>query len=79
MVAGEVIEEATGKSSLYVPGLNNPPDTVPGGRVTSTLAPVGIAAGQTLRVTFLNVGRNPVEVEPCFSTATARTSRRARQ
>src|SRR5688572_23252166 len=45
VVAGEMIEEATGKSSLYVPGLQNPPDVVPGGRVTSTLAPVGIVAG----------------------------------
>jgi len=66
MVAGEVIEEATGKSSLYVPGLIEPPDNFPGGRVTSTLGPVGITAGQTLRVTFLNVGRNPLEVEPCW-------------
>ncbi len=66
MVSGEVIEEATGKSSLYMPGLADPPDPVREGRVTSTLAPVGIVAGQTLRVTFLNVGRNPVEIQPCI-------------
>ena len=66
MIAGEVIEEATGKSSLYVPGLAHPPDTFPGARVTSTLGTVGITAGQTLRVTFLNVGSNPVEIQPCI-------------
>lgn len=66
MVAGEVIDEATGKSSLYVPGQNDPQDTVHDGRVTSTLGPVGITVGQTLRVTFLNVGRNPVEIIPCI-------------
>jgi hypothetical protein len=66
MVAGEVIEDATSKSSLYVPGLQDPPEPVRDGRVTSTLGPVGIVAGQTLRVTILNVGRNPVEVDPCY-------------
>ena len=66
VVAGELIEETTGKSSLYVPGLQNPPDGVPGGRVTSTLPPVGITAGQTVRVTFLNVGSSPLEIQPCF-------------
>jgi hypothetical protein len=66
MVAGEVIEDATGKSSLYVPGQNDPRDPVHDGHVTSTLAPVGITAGQTARVTFLNTGRNTVETEPCI-------------
>ncbi len=75
MVAGEVIEEATGKSSLYVPpGTGNgmdptnahPSDQGRGGRVTSTIAPVGIVAGQTLRVTFLNLGSNPLEIQPCI-------------
>ena len=75
MVAGEVIEEATGKSSLYVPpgtvnGMDptnaNPSDQGRGGRVTSTLGPVGIVAGQTLRVTFLNLGSNPLEMDPCW-------------
>ena len=66
MVSGEVIEDATGKSSLYVPGQQDPPDPVRAGRVTSTLGPVGMTAGQTFRVTFLNVGRNPVEIQPCI-------------
>ncbi len=66
VVGGELIEDATGKSSLYVPGLQNPPDTFPGGRVTSTLSPVGIVPGQTARVTIFNTGRNPVEMDPCF-------------
>ncbi|MEP6637665.1 MAG: hypothetical protein ABJB97_13155, partial [Acidobacteriota bacterium] len=29
------------------------------------LPPVGIAFGQTLRVSFLNVGSNPLEITPC--------------
>lgn len=66
MVAGEVIDDATGKSSLYVPGQQDPSDPVRAGRVTTTLGPVGITAGQTLRVTFLNVGRNPIEADPCI-------------
>ena len=67
MVAGEVIEDATGKSSLYVPGQSgdeNP--TTRGGRATSTLAPVGIVAGQTFRATFLNMGGSPLEIVPCI-------------
>ncbi|MEO8435428.1 MAG: hypothetical protein ABI596_11080 [Pyrinomonadaceae bacterium] len=66
MVAGEVIEDATGKSSLYVLGTTEPPDPVRDGRVTSTLGPVGITFGQTFRVTFLNVGNRPVEIQPCI-------------
>ena len=66
MVAGEVVEDVTGKSSLYLPGAINPPDPVSVGRVTSTLGPVGIAFGQTLRVTYLNVGNRPFELEPCL-------------
>jgi len=65
MVAGELIEDATGKSSLYLPGEADPPEPVHNGRLTSTLSPVGIVAGQTLRVTFLNEGRNPLEIIPC--------------
>ena len=73
VVSGEVIDEATGKSSLYVPGLagvenptrNGVENPTRGGRVTSTLGGVGIVAGQTLRVTFLNVGGNPLEIVPC--------------
>ena len=68
MVAGEVIEDATSKSSLYVPGLVDPPEPTSDGRgrVTNTLGPVGIAFGQTLRVTFLNIGSNPLEITPCI-------------
>jgi len=75
MVAGEVIEDATAKSSLYVPpgtanGMDptnaNPSPQGRGGRVASTLGPVGITAGQTLRVTFLNVSGNPLEIVPCI-------------
>ena len=29
------------------------------------LPPVGITFGQTLRVSFLNVGSNPLEIQPC--------------
>ena len=35
-------------------------------RVTNVLPPVGIAFGQTLSVTFLNVGSNPLEIIPCI-------------
>lgn len=66
MVAGEVIEDATSKSSLYVPGQNDPPDPLRDGRVTSTHGPVGVAFGQTVRITFLNVGNRPFEAEPCI-------------
>ena len=31
----------------------------------NVLPPVGIAFGQTLRVNFLNVGSNPLEIIPC--------------
>src|SRR6267142_2185275 len=31
----------------------------------NVLPPVGIAFGQTLRVSFLNVGSNPLEITPC--------------
>jgi len=66
VVSGELIEEATGKSSLFVPGKTSRPGFDSDGRVTSSLAPVGITAGQTARVTFLNVGRTPVEMDPCW-------------
>ena len=32
----------------------------------NVLPPVGIAFGQTLRVNFLNVGSNPLEIIPCI-------------
>ncbi|MCM3871924.1 MAG: hypothetical protein ND895_14670 [Pyrinomonadaceae bacterium] len=66
VVAGELIEDATGESSLYMPGKRSRPEAERAGRLTSTLAPVGIVAGQTARVTFLNVGSSPVEIEPCW-------------
>ena len=66
VVAGELIEDATGKSSLFVPGKRSLPEPDRGGRVTSSLAPVGIVAGQRLRVTYLNVGDKPVEIQPCI-------------
>lgn len=66
VVAGELIDDATGKSSLFVPGKRSRPGLDSDGRVTSTLAPVGITAGQTARVTFLNVGRSLVELDPCW-------------
>ena len=31
----------------------------------NVLPPVGIAFGQTLRFSFLNVGSNPLELQPC--------------
>jgi hypothetical protein len=34
-------------------------------QVVNVLPPVGIALGQTLSVTFLNAGSNPLEVIPC--------------
>jgi hypothetical protein len=65
IVGGEVIDDASGKSSVYVSGPNNPREPAQGGRVTSSLAPVGIVSGQTARVIFLNMGRNPLEIVPC--------------
>jgi len=66
VVSGELIEDATGKSSLFVPGKRSRPEPERRGRLTSTLAPVGITAGQTVRVTFLNVGSDPLEIQPCI-------------
>jgi hypothetical protein len=66
VASGELIEDATGRSSLYVPGKGSRPAPDGGGRVTSSLAPVGLNAGQTIRVTFLNAGGSPLEVLPCF-------------
>lgn len=34
--------------------------------VVNVLPPVGIAFGQTLRVSFLNAGSNPLEIVPCI-------------
>ena len=34
-------------------------------RTVNVMPPVGIAFGQTLRVIFLNVGSNPLEIVPC--------------
>ncbi len=63
VVAGELIEDETAKSSLYVPGDSSRRETGADGDVT--ISPVGIVAGQSLRVTYLNTGRNPLEVIPC--------------
>jgi hypothetical protein len=72
-VSGEVVEDATGKSTIFVAGLNAPSDPIRPGqsnaldlvRATSFLSPVGITFGQKLRVTFVNVGSNPFEIIPC--------------
>lgn len=63
VVAGELIEDETGKSSLYVPGDSSRRE--PGADGDVTISPVGIVAGQSLRVTYLNTGRNPLEIVPC--------------
>ena len=34
-------------------------------RLINAVPPVGIAAGQTLHITFLNTGDNPLEIIPC--------------
>ncbi|MEP6818748.1 MAG: hypothetical protein ABJA18_04385 [bacterium] len=65
-VSGEVIEDATGKSTIFLAGLQNPPDSVRGSSAANLLSPVGITFGQTLHVTFLNVGSNPFEIIPCI-------------
>ena len=49
----------------YAPAYAPPSTSDARGRVTKTLGPVGIAFGQTLRVTFLNLGSNPLEIVPC--------------
>lgn len=66
VVTGEVIDDATGKSSLYVPSEQDPPEPTRGRHETSVLPPVGITFGQTVHITFLNVGSNPFELEPCY-------------
>jgi hypothetical protein len=73
-VSGEVVEDATDKSTIFVAGLNATPDPIRPGqskaldleRATSFLSPVGITFGQKLRVTFVNVGSNPFEIIPCI-------------
>jgi len=72
-VSGEVVEDATGKSTIFVAGMNSPPAPIRAGRsnaldlirATSFLSPVGITFGQKLRVTFVNLGSNPFEIIPC--------------
>ena len=63
VASGELIEDATGKTSLYV-GEQDPPDTRSASDVT--ISPVGIVAGQSLRVTYFNNGRSPLEIVPCI-------------
>jgi hypothetical protein len=68
-VSGEVVEDATGKSTIFMPGLRvgfDPQPDPPGALATSLLPPVGIAAGQTLHITFLNMGDNPFAIDPCI-------------
>lgn len=74
--SGEVIEEAIGRTTLFVPGTLNPqdiareedtgPSDIGGGEVTRSIAPVGITAGQTIRVSLVNIGSNPFEIIPCI-------------
>jgi hypothetical protein len=64
VASGELIEDATGKSSLYVPGDSSRRE--PGADGDVTISPVGIVAGQSLRVTYFNNGRSPLEIVPCI-------------
>ena len=67
-VSGEVVEDATGKSTIFMPGLRvgfDPQPDPPGVLATSLLSPVGITFGQTLHITFLNTGDNPFAIDPC--------------
>jgi hypothetical protein len=74
--SGEVIEDTTGMTRLFVQGALNAQDLaradetsstdLGGGALTRSVAPVGIIAGQTIRVSFVNVGSNPFEIIPCI-------------
>ena len=66
VVTGEVIDDATGKSTIYVPSEQDPPEPTRGRHETSVLPPVGFTFGQTVHITFLNTGSNPFELEPCY-------------
>jgi hypothetical protein len=74
--SAEIIDEATGKTRLFVLGALNAQDLaradetsstdLGGGALTRSVAPVGIISGQTIRVSFVNVGSNPFEIIPCI-------------
>lgn len=76
VTSGEVIDDATSRTSLFVAGVNAsesvrtgeqaPPESILPAEVTQSLAPVGIADGQLLRVNFLNIGSSPLEIIPCI-------------
>ncbi|HEV8369189.1 MAG TPA: hypothetical protein VGQ39_14645 [Pyrinomonadaceae bacterium] len=74
--SGEVIDDATGMTRLFVLGALNAQDLARENETSSTdlgasaltrsVAPVGIIAGQSIRVSFVNVGSNPFEIIPCI-------------
>jgi hypothetical protein len=74
--SAEIIDEATGKTRLFVLGALNAQDLaradetsstdLGGGALTRSVAPVGIISGQIIRVSFVNVGSNPFEIIPCI-------------
>ena len=65
LVSGEVVDDATAKSTLFVPGEKPPAIGLPGD-IEPVLPAVNITFGQTFRVTMLNVGSNPLEMDPCL-------------
>jgi hypothetical protein len=65
LVSGELVDDATAKSSLFLPGEKPPAIGVPGD-IEPVLPAVNITFGQTFRVTMLNVGSNPLEFDPCL-------------
>ena len=65
LVSGEVVDDATAKSSLFLPGEKPPAIGLPGD-VEPVLPAINITFGQTFRVIMLNVGSNPLEIIPCI-------------
>jgi len=57
-------------AALFTISLARPANLDPGerivGRLINAVPPVGIGAGQTLHITFLNTGDNPLEIIPCL-------------
>ena len=76
VTSGEVIDDASSRTYLFVSGANlsnpiNPAETdqsesILPGEVTRSLAPVSVTDGQLLRVNFLNIGSSPLEIIPCI-------------
>lgn len=64
VTSGEIVDDASGRTNLFVPGVN-PLEPILAGEVTRSLAPVSITDGQLLRVNFLNIGSSPLEIIPC--------------